>query len=305
MKYSFVLPAYKASFIREAIDSILRQTYSDFELIIVDDASPEELEPIVSDYNDPRLTYYKNEQNIGGEDLVAQWNHSIGFAKGDYIILASDDDIYSKEYLANIDALVNFFPEVNVYRTLMRKIDIDGNSISEEATGIGPILTLESFLDSFSRGRLFSGIPQYTFKASALKNLGGFVNLPMGWFSDDVTVASLAINGIAISDKVLFSMRDSGINISTMRNSRASIEKKTDATIAYVKLMAGLAKGETYLRLIHRAKEIETTTLEDASPIYLFELLRKMHSANSNAFPIRWCCRKIIDYLTIKFGYGK
>ena len=58
------MPAYKAAFIREAIESILGQTYTDFELIIVDDASPEGLEAIVSEYNDPRLTYHKNEQNI-------------------------------------------------------------------------------------------------------------------------------------------------------------------------------------------------------------------------------------------------
>ena len=40
-KYSFVLPAYKATFLREAIDSILAQSYTDFELIIVNDASPD------------------------------------------------------------------------------------------------------------------------------------------------------------------------------------------------------------------------------------------------------------------------
>ena len=48
MKYSFVLPAYKARFFKEALDSILNQTYNDFELIIVNDASPEDLDSIVN-----------------------------------------------------------------------------------------------------------------------------------------------------------------------------------------------------------------------------------------------------------------
>ena len=74
MKYSFVLPAYKARFFKEALDSILSQTYKDFELIIVNDASPEDITSIVKGDNDPRISYYINDVNIGGKDLVAQWN---------------------------------------------------------------------------------------------------------------------------------------------------------------------------------------------------------------------------------------
>ena len=95
MKYSFILPAYKARFFREALDSILSQTNKDFDLIIVNDASPEDLDSIVRSYNDSRIRYYVNEKNIGGKDLVAQWNHCLEYAKGEYVILASDDDVYS------------------------------------------------------------------------------------------------------------------------------------------------------------------------------------------------------------------
>ena len=93
MKYSFVLPAYKAAYLKEAIDSILNQTYKEFELIIVNDASPEGVDAIVRSYDDPRIQYYVNAENIGGKDLVAQWNYSITYAKGTYLILASDDDV--------------------------------------------------------------------------------------------------------------------------------------------------------------------------------------------------------------------
>lgn len=75
--YSFVIPAYKSSFLKEAIDSILAQTYTNFELIIVNDASPEDIESIVNSYEDYRIRYYVNSENIGGKNLVAQWNKSI------------------------------------------------------------------------------------------------------------------------------------------------------------------------------------------------------------------------------------
>ena len=121
MKYSFVLPAYKARFFREAIDSILNQTYPDFELIIVNDASPENLDSIVESYDDERIRYYKNEKNLGGHDLVAQWNHSISYASGEYIILASDDDTYSLEYLERMNEMVEKYPQANVFRPRIKE----------------------------------------------------------------------------------------------------------------------------------------------------------------------------------------
>ena len=94
IKYSFVLPAYKSQFLKESIDSILAQSYKDFELIIVDDASPDDIGGVVSSYDDARIRYYRNEENIGGTNLVAQWNHSIEYANGDWIILATDDKYF-------------------------------------------------------------------------------------------------------------------------------------------------------------------------------------------------------------------
>ena len=117
---SFVLPAYKAQFLKEAIASILSQTYQNFELVIVDDASPEDLESIVSEFNDIRVRYYRNEQNIGGTDLVKQWNHCLTFATGDYVILAADDDVYDKEFLAEAERLFKKYPNVPVKRNQPR-----------------------------------------------------------------------------------------------------------------------------------------------------------------------------------------
>ena len=100
MRYSFVLPAYKSDYLQDAIESILQQTLNDFELIIVDDASPYNLESIVKQYNDQRIVFHRNEVNIGGKNLVMNWNKCIKYAKGEYVILASDDDIYSPFFSA-------------------------------------------------------------------------------------------------------------------------------------------------------------------------------------------------------------
>ena len=227
--YSFVLPAYKARFFREALDSILSQTYKDFELIIVNDASPEDLDSIVKSYSDFRIRYYVNEENIGGKDLVAQWNHCLEYANGEYVILASDDDIYTPLYLEKMDELVNKYPEVNVLRPRVQYInEFDEVIYTEKA--LTEKMTMLQYIEAWVSTKVGSGIPFYLFKRAELLKIGGFANYPLGWFSDDATVIELAKNGMAYSAETLFSFRCSDINISSKRHTKQAILNKIKAT---------------------------------------------------------------------------
>ena len=230
--YSFVLPAFKARFLKEAIDSILAQTYTNFELIIVNDASPEDLDAIVNSYDDPRIQYYINEKNIGGKALVEQWNYCISLANSEYIILASDDDIYDKDYLLEMNRLVDKYPEAYVFRPRVQYI----NNNSEVIDVCGYIPEVSSgivFLLSLSRGWISCGVPFYVFKRTALNAIGGFADYPMAWFSDNATELRLSNNGIISSNDILFSFRTSGINISSRPNSEHDTINKLNATVQY------------------------------------------------------------------------
>lgn len=254
VKYSFVLPAYKAKYLKEAIDSILNQTYADFELIIVNDASPEDLDSIVNSYDDKRIQYYRNEQNMGGKDLVAQWNFSISYATGEYLILASDDDVYSSEYLAKMDSLICRYPEVNVFRPRIRLINEYGNIIGIEGYQ-GEYQTKIEYLYSWTQQWIGSGIPYFIFKREALMAIGGFVNYPLAWFSDDATVFKLIDNGIGVySTETLFSFRHSTESISTAQNTPQSLAAKYRATrmfydehIAFIRDYVPKDSEEAYL----------------------------------------------------------
>lgn len=90
-RISVLLPAYNAAkYLGEAIDSILAQSYSDFELIIINDGSTDDTERIVSAFSDKRIVYVKNEQNIG---LANTLNKGINLARGEYIARMDADDI--------------------------------------------------------------------------------------------------------------------------------------------------------------------------------------------------------------------
>ena len=256
MKYSFVLPAYKATFFREAIDSILNQTYKDFELIIVNDASPEDLSSIVNSYHDNRIQYYINEKNIGGTDLVAQWNHCITYATGEYLILASDDDVYHLNYLEKMDVLIDKYPNVNVFRPRVQYMNADGH-IRGESEFLEEFITHVDYIYAMDQGRISSAIAYYIFNRIELVKIGGFVNFPSAWASDDATVIRLARNGVVSHDEALFAFRMSGLNISTRPN---------DSKLLFDKLVA----TENFFNWkIHELNEINTEEKGDLEKIDL------------------------------------
>src|ERR1700741_216548 len=88
---SVLMPAYNAAaFIGEAISSILDQSYTNFELIIINDGSTDSTENEIALFEDERIHYFKNEKNIG---LIASLNNGIDLCKGEFIVRMDADDI--------------------------------------------------------------------------------------------------------------------------------------------------------------------------------------------------------------------
>lgn len=214
--FSFVLPAFKGRYLKDAISSILKQDYADFELIVVDDCSPDPIRQMVSEFNDKRITYYRNEQNIGGKDLVAQWNHCLEYAKGDYVILATDDDLYESNFLSSFVPLIKKYPDVNLFRA--RILQVDGhNEIKYIDNCYKEFLSPIEFRYHMMHG-MKGGIPQHIFKLDALVKKGGFVSFPKAWASDDATALMMSEKGVVTSQEHLVRFRYSGINISSDRS---------------------------------------------------------------------------------------
>ena len=77
-------------YLLEAIESILNQTYTNFEFLIINDGSTDSTEEIILSYSDQRIRYIKNEQNL---KLIASLNKGLDLAKGKYIARMDADDI--------------------------------------------------------------------------------------------------------------------------------------------------------------------------------------------------------------------
>ena len=88
---TILMPVYNCrEYVREAIDSILGQTFRDFEFLIIDDGSTDDTNEIIRKYSDDRIIIHKNEKNLG---LIATLNKGLDLAKGRYIARMDGDDI--------------------------------------------------------------------------------------------------------------------------------------------------------------------------------------------------------------------
>lgn len=101
---SVVIPTYnRAEFLPRAVESVLRQTVDDFELIVVDDASTDDTEAVVERFDDPRVEYVRHGTNRGGS---AARNTGIERSSGEYIaFLDSDDEWYPRKLERQVEEL--------------------------------------------------------------------------------------------------------------------------------------------------------------------------------------------------------
>jgi len=120
---SVILPTYnRAEIVKRSILSVLNQTYKNFELIIVDDASTDKTQMVVEEFSDRRIKYLRNTQNLGP---AASRNIGIKASRGIFIAFQdSDDEWHTMKLKAQIDAIHRFDKKTGViYTSTLRKYD--------------------------------------------------------------------------------------------------------------------------------------------------------------------------------------
>lgn len=182
---AIVIPAYKPTFLRAALDSIAAQADRRFRVYVGDDAGPPEVREICAAYSGDGLdlVYHRYEQNLGGSSLTAHWNRCVRLSTQPWVWLFADDDVMEPECVAcfhRADAdgthdLLRFDTTV---------IDARGQVLAENP----PHPRLESGVD-FIHARLLgerkSYVVEYAFRREAFDRVGGFPEYPVAWCADD------------------------------------------------------------------------------------------------------------------------
>jgi hypothetical protein len=176
---SVLMPTYDGErFLRPAIESILNQTFSDFELIVVDDASTDSTPQILAELRDkdPRLIVLTNDRNLG---IAGATNRALAAARGQYVALQDHDDIsLPHRFQTQVDFL-NSHPDIAVVGSAATLIDDVGNPCGDAPLGIwANRQNLQSHDDLDLTWDLLFGCPIYhtsvTVRRNAILDLGGY-----------------------------------------------------------------------------------------------------------------------------------
>jgi len=122
-KVSFVVPCYKfGHLLAECVESILAQSYQDFEVLIMDDNSPDNTPEVARSFKDPRVKHVRNEPNLGH---LSNYNKGIALARGEYVwLISADDRLRSAHVLERYVSLLDRSPNVGfVFCPAMKLID--------------------------------------------------------------------------------------------------------------------------------------------------------------------------------------
>jgi hypothetical protein len=123
------MPTYNgAAYVATAIESVLSQTFEDFELIVIDDCSDDETLALVERFQDERIRIERNPRRLG---LIGNWNRCLDAATGAYVTVFHQDDVMAPDNLARKVAVLDERSSVAFVHSSLRQIGADGSVLSE------------------------------------------------------------------------------------------------------------------------------------------------------------------------------
>ena len=128
MKVSVIVPVYNTEkYLKNCIDSLLKQNFEDYEIIVINDLSPGNAEEIIKSYNDKKIVYIKNKTNKG-----IGYNRNLGIkkAKGEYVCFIDSDDYVKEDFISK---MYNYSKENNLDLCVCDYVNVDeeGNKLKE------------------------------------------------------------------------------------------------------------------------------------------------------------------------------
>lgn len=186
---TIAIPTYQRAdgHLRHAIACALGQSFTDIEVVVSDNASPDHTAQVVGEFRDQRLRYFRQARNIGAHH---NFNFCLSQARGRHFLLLHDDDLIDPDFVAAcIDALPSH-GEVGVVRSGTRVIGPDGEVLSEHPNQVAG-LSERDFLLGWFTGRTALYLCSTLYHTAALREDGGF-HSPAGLFQDGVATVRLA-----------------------------------------------------------------------------------------------------------------
>ena len=169
---TIAIPTYNRadSYLLQALESAVNQTYQDIEIIIADNCSTDNTEAVVKGLSDPRIRYFRHVENIGANN---NFNFCLEQARGDYFLLLQDDDLINRDFIEVCMQAVDYRTDVGIIRTGTRSIDSQGRVLKEKSNKVAGLSTSDFFVGWFT-GKTSLYLCSTLFNTRRLQEIGGF-----------------------------------------------------------------------------------------------------------------------------------
>jgi glycosyltransferase involved in cell wall biosynthesis len=166
------IPTYNraASYLPEALESALAQTYPNFEIVVSDNASPDNTETLVRGYADPRIRYFRQSHGLIPND---NFNFCLQQARGTYFLMLHDDDLIDRDFVEVCMQAARGQTHYGIIRTATRIINANGVVLEQGSNPTARRSFAEFFLDWFA-GKTSIYVCATLFNTAALRQIGGF-----------------------------------------------------------------------------------------------------------------------------------
>lgn len=198
--FSIVVPVHdRTAFIAGALTSCLNQTYSHFEVMVIDSTADDRIRGIVDGFHSPKLRYMAE---MGSRELTAKLNKALQGARNPWMIVLCDDDVFHPANLAALARHIRENPAATIIKTRYRLINASGDLIAMDRN-IGRRLDPYELLDLLFQpeSRSFKmNMTGIAFPVALMKKIGGFRPYHRAWGSDRMAWAELGAEGGLVCD---------------------------------------------------------------------------------------------------------
>jgi glycosyltransferase involved in cell wall biosynthesis len=300
-KVSVLIPTYNyGRYLEEALSSVLNQTFSDFEVVIVDNCSTDNTRKVVSAYeSDPRVHYYRNDSNIG---MVPNFNKSLSYAKGEYIkFLLADDRLHPKQLETFVEILDNY-PTVSLVTSSSESFGSHSAIRSAPFTGLQKGEAVIAASLSGGKGNFIGEPTTVMFRKGQLPG-DGFDSGLSCLIDLDYWLRLLAVGDCFFVPEVLSYFRVHDQQASTLTNYHNWFDEYKFYRRAYMSDQYG-----SVLDIGDLKRTVKKTALKSASVMYIVlpELVkRKNRHLFAKAFGIARKEKVLVSSLIVQFNKGK
>lgn len=186
---TIAIPTYNraACYLKHALESALKQTYQNIEIVVSDNCSPDNTEAVVKSYTDPRIRYFRQAQDLKPND---NFNFCLKQANGNYFLLLHDDDMIDNDFVETCMRAANYSTDIGIIRTGMRRINSHGK-VLRECPNFAKGLSTENFFLTWFNGKTPMHLCMSLFNTNKLMGIGGF-NSKHQLFQDVLAEVQLA-----------------------------------------------------------------------------------------------------------------